>query len=271
VTETPADVHVVEEDAPPEAPAADRYRCYRCDSPHDPFQEYCLECGARLTPLPAGGVWRRDAWTRDSPLWFWATLLALLLIALVTGAVVLAATRGDDESRRGTTAAAPGTSSISLPTTPPPAAAPTTGPAPTTGTTVTFPSPQPPTSIPTFPTTTGGTTFPTTTSGTTTTGTTTGGSTTVISWPANRDGYTVFLRSFPQAAGRAAAEAEARRAIGNGLRQVGVLDSSRYSSLVRGYWVVFYGIHDTEAQASATVTSARTAGYPNAYIRNVQE
>jgi hypothetical protein len=52
---------------------------------------------------------------------------------------------------------------------------------------------------------------------------------------------------------------------------VGVLDSSRYSSLVRGYWVVFYGIHDTEAQASATVTSARTAGYPNAYIRNVQE
>ena len=58
------------------------------------FQEYCLECGARLIPLP--GPFRRArrlASTSDSPLWFWAAFLALLAIALVTAAIVLAATK----------------------------------------------------------------------------------------------------------------------------------------------------------------------------------
>ena len=268
MTEPPGDAPVVEQPVEP-AFVSDPYHCYRCRSPHDPFQEYCLECGARLVPLGGGSVWRRDSWTRDSPLWFWATLLALLLIALVTGAIVLAATDDDGgKAKRQTTgqAALPTSTigSLSVPTTGT-TLPPTLTIAPTTGTGTT--------PIPTFPTPTTTPTFPTTTSGTTTvttTGTTTG-TRTVIAWPANRDGYTVILKSLPQSRGKAAAEAEARRAIGKGLRQVGVLNSSLYSTLNAGYWVVFNGIHDTESQANAGLPAARAAAYTTAYVQRVEE
>ncbi len=66
--------------------------CHNCGAPHDRFQEYCLECGARLTPLPqqSGGA------GPGSPYWFWASLIALLVLALITAAVVIAATDDDD-------------------------------------------------------------------------------------------------------------------------------------------------------------------------------
>jgi len=265
MTEPPLDAPLVDEPVGP-VPPPDPYHCYRCGSPHDPFQEYCLECGARLVPLGGGSVWRRDSWSRDSPLWFWATLLALLMIALVTGAIVLAAT-GDDEGQ----GAGPTTGQAVLPTstlqsisipTDLTTAPPTTTIAPTTATGTT--------PIPTFPSPTTTPTFPTTTSGTTTAPTTTGTGT-IVGWPANKDGYTVILKSIPKARGRAAAETEARTAIGKGLRQVGVLDSSLYSTLTQGYWVVFSGIHDTEAQANAGRPAAVAAGYTTAYVQEVAE
>lgn len=265
MTEPPAETA-----PPPPPPEADEtpYRCPRCGSPHDPFQEYCLECGARLVGPPAySSVFTREAWTRDSPLWFWVTFLALLLIALVAGAIVLAATRGD-ETRTGTRQAepTPATSLIQ-----PPAVAPTTTPT-AFPTTLTVPTTTP--TIPTFPGTTT-TTAPTTTTvtgttTTTTTPTTTGGSRTVIAWPSGRSGYTVILDSIPQSRGRAAAEARAREAIADGLPQVGVLNSSLYSSLNRGYWVVFTGVYDTEAQAVAAVPNARAKGWPVAYPREIE-
>jgi hypothetical protein len=59
-------------------------------------------------------------------------------------------------------------------------------------------------------------------------------------WP-NHDGYTVVLQSLPSSA-PTSAEATARRALAAGLRDVGVLDSSAYSSLHPGYLVVFAGV-----------------------------
>jgi len=227
----------------------------------------------RLVPLRAAGtLWRRDVWTRESPLWFWAAFLALLLIALVAAAIVIAATDDDDRGSRGGGQAGPGpTSSLfAIPT------GVTTGPLPTT-------TALPPTTgtgtVPTFPGTTTGPppTSPTTgadgsTRKATTTETSpttkTGQIGTVIAWP-NRDGYTVILDSIPVSGGRSGAVAQAETAIDRGLDQVGVLNSSDFASLRAGYYVVFTGIHGTEAQALAAVPGARSAGYPNAYPREI--
>jgi hypothetical protein len=224
--------------------------CPTCGAPHEPFQEYCLECGRRL-PSPYGV--RREMWTRDSPLWLWAALLALLLVALVAGAVVaIAATRkGDDgEADRSVgpvVSTSPSTTdTVGVITQPP---------------TVTI---NPPTT--TFaPTTTLSTTSTTTTSSTTTTP---NGN---ITWPAGKDGYSIFLKSVPTSHGRSQADAAADRARSNGLTQVGVLNSSDFSSLNPGYWVTFTGIYDTESQANNVLPTARSKGFPTAYARRVAD
>ena len=186
-------------------------------------------------------------------MWFWATFLALLLIALIAGAIVLAATRDDDGEAR-TPTPGPGTSQL-LPTQI------TTGALTTTMTT-----------FPTLTTDTTATTATTVTTATTTTGTTATGTTTsgtVVSWPSGRRGYTVILSSVPEGRGRPAAVAQAERAIDAGLDEVGVLDSGDYQSLTAGYWVVFTGIHETESQARNALPEARQSGYPVAYIREI--
>jgi hypothetical protein len=130
---------------------------------------------------------------------------------------------------------------------------------------------QPPTVTINPPTTTlGTTTFGTTTIGTTTTGTTTTSSGTVT-WPTGKDGYTIILKSVPTSQGRSQADAAAQRAISNGLTQVGVLNSSDYSSLNAGYWVTFTGIYDTQSQANTALPNARSKGFPTAYTRRVAD
>jgi hypothetical protein len=220
--------------------------CPRCGAPHDPYQEYCLECGHRL-PSPYG-MRTREIWSRDSPLWLWAALLALLLVALVAGAIVaIAATRGDEGQPR-----------TSIPVV-------ATGPSTTDTVGVIT---QPPTTVTINPpTTTFGstTTIPTTTLSTTTT--TTGN----VTWPAGKDGYSIFLKSVPTSEGRAKADAAAQRARNNGLPQVGVLNSTDFSSLRPGYWVTFTGIYDTQQQANAALPNARARGFPTAYTRPVRD
>jgi hypothetical protein len=237
---------------PPEGPppaASEPGLCPNCGAPHDPFQEYCLECGQRLPPLY--GMRRTQLWSRESPLWLWAALAALLLVALVAGAIVaVAATRGDKEGKPKTsipvvTTGTGGTDTVGIITQPP---------------TVTI---QPPTG---FTTTTGTTTFSTTTFGTTST-TTTGN----VSWPPGKDGFTIILKSVPVSEGRAQSDAAAQRARNNGLTQVGVLNSSNYSSLRSGYWVTFTGIYDTQAQAENNLANARSKGFPLAYAREVRD
>jgi hypothetical protein len=233
---------------PPPVPAApEPGLCPRCGAPHDPYQEYCLECGHRLPP--PYGMRTREIWSRDSPLWLWAALLALLLVALVAGAIVaIAATRGDKEGR-------------------PRSAIPVVSTSQSTTDTVGIIT-QPPTVTINPPTTTFGstTTLPTTTTLSTTTTTTAN-----VSWPAGKDGFSIFLKSVPTSEGRAKADAAAQRARNRGLSQVGVLNSSDYSSLRPGYWVTFTGIYDTQQQANAALPNARSRGFPLAYVREVRD
>jgi hypothetical protein len=236
--------------APP-PPAPEPGLCPRCGASYDPYQEYCLECGIRL-PAPYG-TRRQEMWSSGSPLWLWAALAALLLVALVAGAIVaVAATREDEEGQPATSIPVVSTS-------------------PSTTDTVGILT-QPPTVTINPPTTTFGTTSTlptTTTTSTTTLGTTTTGST--VTWPAGKDGYSIFLKSVPTTQGRAKADQAAQKARNNGLTQVGVLNSSNYSSLNPGYWVTFTGIYDTQQQANAALPNARSKGFPTAYTRAVRD
>jgi hypothetical protein len=238
--------------APPVPPPPEPGLCPRCGAPHDPYQEYCLECGLRLPP--PYGMRSGEIWSRDSPVWLWAALLALLLVALVAGAIVaIAATRGDNEGG-------------------PRASIPVVSTGPSTTDTVGIIT-QPPTVTINPPTTTFGstTTLPTTTVGSTTTLSTTTTATGNVTWPAGKDGYSIFLKSVPTSEGRAKADAAAQRARNNGLSQVGVLNSSDFSSLRPGYWVTFTGIYDTQQQANAALPNARARGFPTAYTRPVRD
>jgi hypothetical protein len=233
-------------EAAPPPPPPEPGRCPNCGAPHDVYQEYCLECGRRLPGAYVGGRYA-EVWRRDSPIWLWAALAALLLVALVSGAVVALAATDDGKSSGPSTSipvvsTAPSTSTVGV-TTPP---------------TITI---NPPT------TTLGTTTFSTTTFGTTTFGTTTTGSN--VTWPPSKDGFTVVLKSVPTSNGRSQAEAAADKARTNGLSQVGILNSSDFSSLNPGYYVTFTGIYDTESQANAALPNARSKGFPTAYVREV--
>jgi hypothetical protein len=249
---------------PPEATPTrpDPYRCPRCNSPYDPFQEYCLECGQRLIPYPGGGIWRRDMWTRQSPLWFWGALIALFAIALVTGAIVLAA-RDDDSknSAQGPTTSQLSAPSFSVATTDLSSTfqGPTTLDSGTLGTTL--PPTGTSTTTPTFGTST--------TAPTTTAPTTTASGSGLTTWPSGKSGYTVILESLPESRGKSAAESRAREAQADGLPQVGVLNSGNYSSLNPGYWVVFSGIYDNQSQANAALPTAKSAGWSAAYVRQI--
>ncbi len=76
-------------------------------------------------------------------------------------------------------------------------------------------------------------------------------------WPAGEDGWTIVLASVPQTKGRQVAVARARKARRAGLTPVGILDSSLYASLHPGYFVVFTGVYDSEAEATSALEPAR--------------
>jgi hypothetical protein len=80
--------------------------------------------------------------------------------------------------------------------------------------------------------------------------------------------WTVFLYG----ALRGEAEAEARAAEARRrLPDVGVLQSSDYTDLPLGFWVVYAGRYEDEAAAVAARQRARQAGYGGAYHRWVGE
>ena len=236
-------------EAAPPPPPPEPGRCPNCGAPHDVYQEYCLECGRRLPGAYVGGRYA-EVWRRDSPIWLWAALAALLLVALVSGAVVALAATDDGKNSE------------------PASSIPAVSTAPSTTDTVGVVT-QPPTITINPPTTTlSTTTFSTTTFGTTTFGTTTTTGSNVT-WPLNKDGFTVVLKSVPTSNGRSQAESAADKARTNGLSQVGILNSSDFSSLNPGYYVTFTGIYDTESQANAALPNARSKGFPTAYAREV--
>jgi hypothetical protein len=217
-------------------------RCPRCRAAVEAGQEYCLECGGRLGQETPGrvervsaGVVERHPWARP---WVVPALLGLVIAVAGTIAAIAISSDGDDQ---GAVSVATGgsltaTNDQSTLTAPEPSTAPTateTAPPPTTT------SPPPP---PVNPAT--------------------------VEWPSDRKGWTIVLLSLPQANGRDAAEAKAKQAREGGLRRVGVLDSSRFASLHPGYYVVFTGIFDTEAEAASALQRAR-AVFGTAYQRQI--
>lgn len=232
-----------DEQPPPPPPPLDPVggECPRCGTPSEPFQEYCLECGLRL-PVTRGlipvlaTVWRRRVpWYPGD--WIWPVLAALIVAALAAG-VAIAATN-DNGSATKTKASINEPVPPATSTNPPPAGTETgpTGSVPTTAPTA--PEPPPPAA---------------------------GGE--LTEWPTGQNGWTIVLASVPQSSGRAAANREARKALDAGLTDVGVLNSSEFSSLHAGYFVVFSGVYSSEREARSGLDTAK-ASYPQAYARQI--
>jgi zinc-ribbon domain len=221
--------------------------CPRCGATHPPEQEYCLECGYRLGP--SSGISRRlaSAWQRRFG-WYpgdliWPVLLFLLIaVAGATAAIVLADAGAENNTIVATQGGgahlpttAPATATVALPSVPEPSTGPPQTPTAPPPATTTAPRPG-----------------------------------ALTAWPAGQTGYTVVLESIPAGSGgRALAVARARAASRSGLQQVGVLDSSLYSSLHPGYYVVFSGIFSSRGQANAAQSTANAKGFGAAYVRQI--
>jgi len=224
------------------APAVAADECPRCRQPIEPGQEYCLECGARLPGPPTGVVaalgaaWRRRLrWYPGD--WIWAAL-ALLFIAALGALVAITASGGNSQETTIVATTSPGVvTRQAVETTPA-----TTAASPTTAATATAPAAT--TETPAKP----------------------AAQTTLRVWPSGESGWTVVLRS---EASRQGAIAQAHKAIHAGVRDVGVLDSAKYSSLHPGYFVVFAGVYATQAAAENGLTAAAAKGYPDAYVPRV--
>jgi len=220
------------------SPEPDR-QCPRCGTPYAEAQEYCLECGARLPAhgglvTTLGRAWRkRLGWYPGD--WIWPALLALLIAAVAGTASALWLTDRSDASGGTLVETSPAASSVQQTT--------QTAPEPTTETTPTTTSGAPPPPPPPPP------------------------PNQLTKWPTNHGGWTIVLDSVPS--GSRAAYLEARRALRKGMKRVGVLNSSSYSSLHPGYLVVFAGIYGSEAEAQGAVLNAHEHGYGGAYPRRI--
>jgi hypothetical protein len=175
--------------------------------------------------------------------WIWRVLLGLVVaVAGATAAIILADAGAEDHTIIATEGGPPH--------------APTTAPE-----TATVALPTVPSGTPTGPPST-----PTTPPPATTTAPRPGA---LTAWPAGRNGFTLVLESVPKSQGRENAIARAREASRAGLPQVGVLDSSRYSSLHPGYYVVFSGIYSSRPQAEGARSTAAAKGFSSAYAREI--
>lgn len=232
-----------EQPAPPVG--AEGGECPRCGTPYEPFQEYCLECGLRL-PISRGIIpvlataWRRRvAWYPGD--WVWP-VLAALLIAATAAALAIAFTTENGSATRTQAGTEPIPTGTSTGPEPPPPVGTDTSTLPTETIPTTEPEPPPPPPA----------------------------STELIEWPPGQNGWTIVLASVPQSQGRAGPTREARRALSQGLSDVGVLNSSEFSSLHPGYFVVFTGIYGSEGEARGALDQAKSF-YAQAYARQITQ
>jgi hypothetical protein len=213
--------------------------CPSCGSPARATQAYCLECGARLgrahAPREAVEVWRGHApWYAMD--WIWPALGALVVAAMVATIAVAFRLAEEGDGAEPTLVAtlpqaSPRTDDVVLPL-PEPAPA---DPPPAAAT----PPPAP------------------------------ARRDGLVEWPAGRDGWTVVLASLPKLAGREAAIGRAKAATEAGIAEVGILDADEYSSFHPDYFVVFTGVHRTQAAAERASRVAHDKGYRDAYPREV--
>ena len=221
--------------------AAAEEACPRCGAARTVDQRYCLQCGDAL-PVVSGRLasmrrrWiARIGWYPGD--WIWVSL-ATLVVAAAGAAVAIAVSHHRQGSHRGfERVGAP--VSVRLPA--------TQVPAGTTRTTAVDTSHLPTAPEPGVPAPGSGRTV----------------------WPANETGWTIVLVSYPKTFGHPQALQTATKAAKAGLSQVGVVDSSLYASLQPGYYVVFTGIYASRANADTAVATARQAGFPGAYSREI--
>jgi len=213
--------------------------CPDCGASTNAGQEYCLECGHRLPADPGAAGLPRHRLAPGGP---WVVLLATAAVALIAVSAVSAVRLADRAEGASTLIATspqpevlPATESVpageSVPTTAPEAAP--------------EPPPPPSTSSPRA-------------------------ARRLIAWPKDGSGWTIVLASVPVAPGnREVAIRQARDAVDQGLRQVGVLTSSRFSSLHPGYLVVFSGVYANRSAAEQALSRARAAGFNAGYTREI--
>jgi hypothetical protein len=183
-------------------------------------------------------AWRRR-FRRYPGDWVWP-VLGLLIVAALAAAVGILATQGNSsptKTRAETQASVP-LSTGTQPTSSTPSTDTSTIPTVSTPTTAPEQPPPPPPSN------------------------------TLIEWPAGQNGWTIVLSSIPQSAGREAAVSAGQKALDAGLTDVGIIDSSQFSSLHTGYFVVFTGVYESENEARAALDTAQ-GSYPQSYVREI--
>jgi hypothetical protein len=224
------------------AVAATDGTCPRCSAARAIDQQYCLECGDAL-PVVSGRLaemrrrWiARIGWYPGD--WVWLSL-GTLVVAATGAAVAIAVSEHRHSSHLGFESVA-GAVSLREPATQVPG-----GATASTGKTDTSHLPTAP--EPGGPAPGNGRTV----------------------WPANETGWTIVLVSYPKTFGHPQALATATQAAKKGLNQVGVVDSSLYASLQPGYYIVFAGIYGSRTDSDAAVGTARQAGFPGAYSREI--
>ncbi|MGC9974520.1 MAG: hypothetical protein ABSC36_03910 [Gaiellaceae bacterium] len=230
------------------APSEARGVCPGCGAVVEPSQEYCLACGERLVEAGSANLserWRQALSLADRD-WGWPILIALL-IAILASVFAILALPGKKTSTLQALGPSVRLTSISATTeiTRTTKSSGTTGgtsatakTATSTGTTVTSPS------------------SPIHSAG-------------LIAWPGP-SAYTVVLASIPISSGRAAARQKALEALHSGLGpDVGVLDSSDFSSLHPGYFVIFSGVYKSQSEAMKHLSAAQRAGFNSPYAKRV--
>jgi len=218
--------------------------CPDCGAVVEPFQEYCLVCGARLGE--SGGAGLAERWRHALPLadkdWGWPVLVALSIAVLASVFAILAV-----QSDKTSTLQALGPSVKQTTHTT------TTGASQTTSSSAS--------------TNTGTATKSGTRGRTSTSPIRSGGG--LIVWPGP-SAYTIVLASLPVSGGKAAARQRALEALHSGLGpDVGVLASSDYSSLHPGYYVIFSGVYGSQSEAQKHRAAAQRAGFDSPYVKRV--
>jgi len=87
----------------------------------------------------------------------------------------------------------------------------------------------------------------------------------VAEWPAGTDGWTVVLAS---KSSEDAARDSAESFSSEGIPDVGILNSDDFNSLKSGFWVVYSGEFDSQAEAAEALDDVDA---PDAYIRRIAD
>ncbi len=215
--------------------------CPDCGAVLEPLQEYCLACGRRL--VETGGANLVERWRYALPLadrdWGWPILIALTIAILASVLAIAAAQHKKTSTLQALATIPPTTETVQTTTGNETTSATSTGAKTAARTGTTSASPSSPIH-----------------------------STGLIGWPGP-SAYTIVLASLPISNGKALARQKALEALHSGLEDVGVLDSSDFSSLHPGYFVIFSGVYESQSEALKHLSAAQRAGFNSPYPKRV--